>query len=252
MNEFHEPQPLGETPAGASSEPTCPQCGEPNGVEFTPGLSPFVASMASRVLCDACWADNHDREERVAEFERRRIHRIRINETLPRELRDVRSKNSQAPAEAKAAALEWIRDGGGLFLGGPVGTGKTYLAAAAVRVALGNHDVRWASVPSMLTAALAAFGDDDRRTAMSSITGTGAVVLDDLDKMKPSEWAAAQIFAAIDNRVNAGTRLLITSNKSPGELQKFIGGDLGNSIASRIVGYCRVVHIPGRDLRVAR
>lgn len=226
---------------------TCRGCGKPNGVTESPvGIAAMIATM---IRCDACEAEATAQEaaQRVewnAEQQRQRVL------TLPRALQEVKASESPAPKLAIDAAWTWAKDGGGLMLTGPIGTGKTYLAAAATRFMMGTRAVTWQSVPSMLINSTAAFTDTERAKAMKAITGTGPLVLDDLDKVKPSEWAAAQLFAAIDNRATAGAPLLITANLTPGGIADKFGGEIGPAIASRLVGYCDVVECAGEDARL--
>jgi len=101
-------------------------------------------------------------------------------------------------------------------------------------------------MPILIAQLGAAFSDAARREAIGVLTGTGALVLDDLDKIKPSEWAVTQVFAALDKRIQAGSPLLVTTNKTPTQL----GEQFGEPVMSRIVGYCRVFELPGRDMRL--
>lgn len=150
---------------------------------------------------------------------------------------------------AVAAARDWA-DGtlNGLVLVGPVGVGKTYLAAIAAGARLAVEGVTWVSVPSLIIRALAAFDTDERDAAITELTGRGTLVLDDLDKVKPSDWVLSQLFAAIDGRVAEGAGLLVTTNLEPREIRD----KLGEPIASRLVGHCRICRIEGRDRRLMR
>lgn len=233
----------------------CPRCQNPNGlaVEHGPDREgsrrlALVHMMARRVLCDSCQTIVDHEDSQAREHERQQVQRQRIL-TLPRELQSVDMAKSPADGEAVDAAKLWVAQGGALTLVGIVGAGKTYLAAAATAQMMAERDVSWQSVPSMLAAATAAFGDDDRRKAVRAIVGNGALVLDDLDKIKPGDWAASQLFAAIDNRLTSGAPLLITLNKSLGELADFIGGEFGPAIASRL-SQQHVVELHGADQRL--
>jgi DNA replication protein DnaC len=97
---------------------------------------------------------------------------------------------------------------------------------------------------------LRAFGDEDRAAAVDAITGRGGLVLDDLDKVKPSEWACAQLLAAIDSRVQDDRSLLVTMNVTLGQLAEKLGPGWGDAIASRLAGYCEIVAVGGEDRRL--
>ena len=111
------------------------------------------------------------------------------------------------------AAQAWaIGDLLGLLLTGAVGRGKTWLAAAAANARLELEPVRWFSTPALLAQLGLSFGDDRREEALEALAGSTALVLDDIDKARPSEYAAEQLFLAIDSRLTSGASLLVTTN----------------------------------------
>lgn len=137
----------------------------------------------------------------------------------------------------------------GLCLFGPKGSGKTRLAATATYQRLRRWPIRWVSWPILQAQLGAAFNDTARAQAISVLTGKGALALDDIAQdpgERVSDWARRQLFAAIDRRISAGAPLLITTNLTPTQL----GEVLGEKTMSRITGYCRVVELPGEDMRL--
>jgi DNA replication protein DnaC len=91
------------------------------------------------------------------------------------------------------------------------------------------------------------FTDEGRAEAVRVLTGAGAVVLDDLDKCRPTDYGREQLFAAVDAREQAEAPLLVTTNLTPSE----IGEQFGDALMSRLAGYCRVVEVGGDDQRLA-
>lgn len=137
----------------------------------------------------------------------------------------------------------------GLCIFGGKGAGKTRLAGTAVHQRVRRWGVTWVSWPILIAQLGAAFDDKARAVAISVLTGKGALALDDIAQEpneKVSDWARRQIFAAVDRRVSAGAPLLITTNLDPAG----IGEVLGEKLMSRIVGYCRVLELPGEDQRL--
>lgn len=218
-------------------ERTCVECGETFEFESAAGSNLARLVSAWRRHCDEC-VDRLDAADARAEADA--AHRRRIAASgLPADLAGTTFDSLDRGGDTRpvTAARQWA-DGSlrGLFLCGPIGVGKTTLAAAATNQRLRDRGVRWALVPSLVAQS---FGDQRaKEQAAAVLTGTGALVLDDLDKVKAGEWVAAQLFAAIDSRITAGAPLLVTTNKNVGEIAEKFGGEFGDAIASRLVGYC--------------
>jgi hypothetical protein len=139
-----------------------------------------------------------------------------------------------------------------LLLTGPVGVGKTRAAASAAWERAEREPVRWVSVPVLFAQLGRGFGDEQRDDALTVLTGTGALVLDDLDKSRPTEYVAEQLFAAIDSRVAAGAALLVTTNLALSELAARFPEPYGEAIVSRLAGYCEALAMEGPDRRLER
>jgi DNA replication protein DnaC len=181
-----------------------------------------------------------------AERDKRFTARITRSE-LPSPLQGLRIEDAVKGPASEAAGFWATGKIPGLCLTGPVGVGKTWLAAAAAWERLQTYSVRWVSTARLMAQLRSGFNSEAKAKADTIIAGTGAIVLDDLDKVKPSEYAREVLFAAIDGRVEEGSPLLVTTNKSMGEL----GNQLGDPIMSRLAGHCRVVKMVGDDRRVA-
>ena len=154
------------------------------------------------------------------------------------------------PPELVAAARNWATgDVQGLVMCSPVGVGKTYLAAVAAWARLERGlPVRWFYVPALFAQLKLGFGDPRHDAAVDALIGCSALVLDDIDKVRPSDYAAEQLCCAIDTRVTAGKPLLITTNLELPELAaRFPNGE---AIVSRLVGYCEAFTLTGRDRRL--
>jgi DNA replication protein DnaC len=154
-------------------------------------------------------------------------------------------------AELLQAAKAWSNgETRGLLLSGLTGVGKTTLAAAAANARLGQAPLRWLSVPGLFAQLDLAFADEDRHDALRLLVSTTAIVLDDIDKSRPTEEAARQLFLAIDTRVTAGASLLVTTNLALSELAARYPEPYGETIVSRIVGYCESFEVTGHDRRL--
>jgi DNA replication protein DnaC len=174
--------------------------------------------------------------------------------------RDSRQRRSGMPSALAAVALDdqagpaaesakrWAEGLlPGLILHGDLGVGKTYLGAAACLRMLERRRVQWCSVASLVARS---FGSQDQREWVADIlSGTDALVLDDVDKVKPGPWVSQQLYAAINARVDADAPLFVTCNLAPDALEAFFGEQHGGAIMSRLDGYCEIHHLAGRDRR---
>lgn len=145
-------------------------------------------------------------------------------------------------------ARKWVEgEIRGLCLTGPVGVGKTWLAGAAAWARLQDHPLQWVSVARMMSQLRSGFGSEAKAQADRIVTGTGSIVLDDLDKANPSEFGKEVIFTAIDGRVAEGSSILVTTNKALSDIERLYGAP----VASRLAGHCEVVRMSGRDRRLS-
>lgn len=219
-------------------------------------LTSLMSSMP--LLCDACARRQvrEDAEREAAEdAERGRARVVAWRECsgIPEHLQDFRFSSIDRPRgldRAISAAMRWAAgDLGGLLLGGPNGVGKTRLAVAAANEMLQRRRVRYFSAP-LLIARLGTgdFSNALRRDALDALTSTAPLVLDDLDKARPTAYAAEALFVAIDQRADGAAPLLITTNLRLRELAEHIPAPFGEAIASRL-RLLEGVRVEGPDRR---
>lgn len=233
-------------------EKPCVDCGKPVPLK-PPNNDALTARMVAAlgVMCNDC-----SRKEAAAEMEvkaemDRRHHEARIQQSgLPSKLLGVRfDQLERTPTndEALKAGESWGRGQiRGLVITGPVGVGKTWTAAAAANLFLERRGLRWFSVVRLLAQARAGFKDRNREEVNKVLLDPRlALVMDDIDKVNPTDFARDILFQAIDERVNNDTPLLVTTNMRYPELEQ----TYGEPIASRLAGYCKAVRIDGTDRR---
>jgi DNA replication protein DnaC len=157
------------------------------------------------------------------------------------------------PATAAGRALDLAQRFGagqvdGVLLTGAVGVGKTTLAGAAFARRLRNKPGYWRSAPGLLADLSAGMGTAVHGEALGVLTGRRMLGLDDLDKARPTEYAAEQLYAAIDNAYIHRLPLIVTTNLELSEIADR-WPHYGEAIASRLNGYCHAARVTGPDRR---
>lgn len=222
-------------------------------------LSPAYRRLLMRTafVCGACQAalDAEDAErERLATTGRAERARAKRLERcgIPSIFRARRVDSIEQEPEILAAARKWVIEGGGLALLGGVGVLKSTLAAAAAWEAIDHgHRLRWASMPLIMAQLGTGLGTSGRDHAIELLIGSHAVVLDDLDKARPTAYGAEHVFAAIDSRLVERRRFIVTTNLTLRGLAEKWPEPYGEAIASRIEGHCEVVRLAGGDRRMS-
>lgn len=232
------------------------------GAEVTRGIPSSISKGFQELLsgmdfiCNPCGEQQeaeHERERRRdrAAYAREAAARRLRSSGLPEALQGLSWGGLDHDAPHVEGAVRWsegmLR---GLFLTGAVGVGKTYCAAVAANAALGSRPVTWTSAPLLFARLGSGMGSATRTAATDALTGKGALVLDDLDKVRSSEYAAEQVFTAIDQRVTTNGQLIVTSNLSLSELANYFPDPFGQAVSSRLAGYCECHEIRGPDRRL--
>lgn len=198
---------------------------------------------------------------REAEYYRglRRLWEGRLNvqrfiESLPRLYQGYTfEKYSREPGNAEALSIaQRIRWGEFLFLYGKPGRGKTHLVvAAARRLAEAGHKSLFLGEADYLEALYRSFRAG---AEPPDYRGVDVLVLDDLGKIKPSEFAYQTLYSLVEHFSSQGKSLLISSNYSPVQAARRLAGgdaDAAAAIASRLSkGY--VLEVGGVDCRCAQ
>jgi DNA replication protein DnaC len=235
---------------------TC-RCGATTTRERATGGGRIAEAMnAIPFVCDSCIAADDEADRVRAEHDRERAFASRVNASgMPPALVQFEFErlDGHGLERALAAARQWASgELAGLLLTGSFGVGKTTIAAAALHAALRRGRGQWLSAPLLLARLGSGLGSQQRDQVMATLESPAALVLDDLDKTRPTEYGAEQVFLAIDTSVTIGRQLLVTTNLSLNELAEKWPEPFGDAITSRLAGYCQAINLTGPDRRLAR
>lgn len=139
-----------------------------------------------------------------------------------------------------------------LFIFGEYGSGKTSFAYATVREMLKYHPHIFArafsskKLDSLLYAANQK-GKDYEYFEIENLSSVDVLLIDDLDKIHPSEQFRSNFFEILNARMQNKKITIITSNSSIKDLGSLVDG----SIVSRLNDnrFWKIVRFPKKDLR---
>lgn len=152
-------------------------------------------------------------------------------------------------------------DNRSLFLSGANGIGKTYKAAGILCNwieklnykqlmdchTFGNTCPIFITVPELLMKIRNCFSlQQCEESVVEKYSHCPVLVLDDLGVEKTTEWALQTLYIILNNRYSNYMQTIITSNLSIEEISE----KLGDRIASRIAGMCKIVKLTGKDRRI--
>ena len=166
-------------------------------------------------------------------------------------------------AEALRVCNEYIKDfdlisrseRNGLFICGECGVGKSHLAFATANslIEKGNSVIAMTMIDLLLKIKSSFNACNNKLTEeeiLKIYTDCALLVIDDLGKEKPTEWALQMIYSVIDRRYNALKPIIVTTNFTASELIKRFGdSSIGNAIVDRLFEICQYVPIEGESYR---
>lgn len=145
-----------------------------------------------------------------------------------------------------------------LLISGNFGTGKTYYAISAIKHYIENLPAscfvepftnipRFVTIPDLLLKIRATFSlERCEEEIVDKYANTQLLVLDDLGVEKTTEFSLQTLYIILNRRYNEQLQTIITSNLTLDEVKD----KLGDRIASRIAGMCRILKLNGKDKRL--
>jgi DNA replication protein DnaC len=152
--------------------------------------------------------------------------------------------------DAEASIVKGAIERDGVFLHGPVGSGKTYEAVGILKAWCREHRQhgRFIGLPDLLRRTRDGIHGPERSDADIPEETTPILILDDLSAAKMTDWASELVYMLVNRRYNAMRPTIYTSNLP----LDGIAVRLGDQVASRIAGSCRIVEVSGDDRRLTR
>lgn len=205
---------------------TCPTCGVVPPIALADG-------WYARRLCNCERADFDAEQLRLRQEEQRHARAALTYIWLGRAWSEpglaaktfVTFRGDRQPEAYELAQAFAARPEGTLALYGSYGTGKTHLLAAIANAATtAGRTCRFASVVSLFDALQERIqtGQDYHELVRKAIEAP-LLVLDDLDKLKPSEFREETLYKLLNGRSVAALPLVLSSNTPPDALVRWIG-----------------------------
>lgn len=151
------------------------------------------------------------------------------------------------PAEQVASIAAAVRmarayadePAGWLMLAGPVGSGKSHLAAAVANRLGERLEVAYASVPAMLRYVRAGFADHSADARLDDLISVGVLVLDDMGAEQLTGWSEPLMYDLLNARYLAERPTVLTTNLTRDELPPRIASRISERCGDR--GYAVLV-----------
>jgi DNA replication protein DnaC len=186
------------------------------------------------------------------EWEREHSQRLvaSYSERLPARYRRYSLENLRVHPGNRAAvdAAANLAVGSNVYVWGPAGNGKTHLAVATgLRLAGEGRRVAFWGVVELFNRTRASFGGGER----PNIENPEVLILDDLGKVKPTEFVYEVFYGALEYRWANELTTIFTANHRPSAAAAHLTGD--NEAAAAVLSRMAsgvVVEVKGADERL--
>lgn len=207
--------------------------------------------------CEVERREKEEAERQAIEF-RARVKRYRQNAFPESNMEDWTFENSDNENEKIMTAMrnyaanfdEFYKQGKGLILFGPVGTGKTFAAACIANAVIDK------GYPVLLTSfsriADTVWGmGEGKQDYYDSFNRYPLLILDDLAAERKTEYMQEIVFKVVDSRDRAGLPTIITTNLTAEQIKN--PADLSyQRTFSRLLKMCLPVKVEGKDRRAEK
>ena len=153
------------------------------------------------------------------------------------------------------ARLEFIAAGEGILAYGPVGVGKSHLAAALGHQACRRgHDVTFTTCSKLLAHLAGGHADRSFDARVRKLAKTTMLIVDDFAMREFTAAQADDLYELLTERVGRpGRSLILTSNRSPSDWYPlFPNAVVGESILDRVLNTSHHLLLDGKSYRPRR
>lgn len=159
-------------------------------------------------------------------------------------------------AEPSYDMLDTLKDGGGIYVYGAQGAGKTWMACRIAKgwLSRGLGDARFVSSVNLISEIGSSYGGNGNESqVLSKYMFCDLLVVDDLGKEVPSQWSLSKLFEIFDSRYANSRPTVVTTQFDPASLARRManGGDKETALAivSRFRDKYRSVNMGTHDRR---
>lgn len=138
--------------------------------------------------------------------------------------------------------LDTLKDGGGIYVYGAQGAGKTWMACRIAKGWLyrGMGDARFVSSVNLLTEIGSTYGGNGNEgLVLSKYMFCDLLVVDDLGKEVPSQWSLSKLFEVFDSRYANNRPTIVTTQFDSASLARRMANSGDTETAMAIVSRFR-------------